>query len=97
MAIVKGSANVIFGGPKGAGVKIEMGDVIILPAGVGHKCVRHSDDFLCVGAYPQSRDYDMNYGRSTELEEAIKKLRTVPKPSQDPVFGKEGFVRSYWK
>lgn len=97
MAIVQGSAKVIFGGPKGTSVKIETGDVIILPAGVGHKCVQHSDDFLCVGAYPQGKDYDMNYGKSSEFDGALKKIKTVPLPSKDPVFGKEGFLQSLWK
>src|ERR1700739_3373171 len=52
MAIIRGNARVIIGGPRAAQTTLQEGDVIILPAGTGHKCTRHSDDFLCVGAYP---------------------------------------------
>src|ERR1043165_5266279 len=60
MAVSMGRATVILGGPNGRRVKVQAGDVIILPAGVAHKCSAHSKDFLCVGAYPQGKDYDTN-------------------------------------
>ncbi len=67
------------------------------PAGVGHKCLKASEDFLCVGAYPQGKDYDINYGKHAELEKSIKQIAEVPKPNKDPVFGKEGFLKSLWE
>jgi len=97
MAICKGDADVILGGPNGRKVKISHGDVLILPAGVGHKCLRCSKDFRCVGAYPQGKDYDTNLGKSKELEHALKNIHSLSKPSKDPVFGKEGFLKTYWK
>src|SRR4029078_223364 len=97
MAIVKGNAKVIFGGPRGRSAEVAMGDLIILPAGTGHKCLKHSNDFVCVGAYPQGKDYDMNYGRSSEYDKAVERIKTLPKPLKDPVFGSEGFLRSLWK
>jgi uncharacterized protein YjlB len=97
MAICMGTANIILGGPGGKRVKVEAGDVIILPAGVGHKCIKHSTDFLCVGAYPQGINYDTNLGKRKELMDARKNIKKLSLPKKDPVFGKEGFLKSYWK
>jgi uncharacterized protein YjlB len=97
MAICEGEAEIILGGPKGRKEKITAGDVIIIPAGVGHKCLKCSKDFLCVGAYPQGKEYDTNLGKFKELEKALTNISNLSKPSKDPVFGKEGFLKTYWK
>jgi uncharacterized protein YjlB len=97
MAICEGHAEIILGGPKGKKINISSGDVIILPAGVGHKCLKSSKDFICVGAYPQGKNFDINLGRAHELEKARKNIKNLNHPSKDPVFGKEGFLKTYWK
>jgi uncharacterized protein YjlB len=97
MAICEGDAEIILGGPKGKKIKISSGDVIILPAGVGHKCLKSSKDFKCVGAYPQGKDYDLNLGKSKEFEKALYNIKNLGNPSKDPVFGKLGFLKTYWK
>ncbi len=97
MGISNGSATVILGGPKGKKIKLSQGDVIIVPAGVGHKCLKFSEDFQCVGAYPQGKNYDMNTGTASELEKAIIHIKKLSVPIHDPVFGREGFLKTYWK
>ena len=97
MAIVQGKARVIFGGPKGKPAEVITGDVIILPAGTAHKCTNHSDDFLCVGAYPQAKDYDMNYGKEKERPKADENIKKVPLPETDPVYGMEGPIKMNWE
>ncbi|MGZ3863842.1 MAG: cupin domain-containing protein [Bacteroidia bacterium] len=97
MAICMGSANIILGGPGGKRVKVKQGDVIILPAGVGHRCTSMTDDFLCVGGYPQGKDYDMNTGIADEYSKAISNIKELPVPKHDPVFGNQGFLKAYWK
>jgi uncharacterized protein YjlB len=97
MAIVKGNASVIFGGPGGIKKKLSSGDLIILPAGVGHKCQKHDEDFCCVGAYPQGKDYDIIHGEPAEYDKARKRIKNLSIPRKDPLFGKEGFLKSYWK
>jgi uncharacterized protein YjlB len=96
MSICSGEAEIILGGPKGRKVKVSKGDVIILPAGVGHKCLKASEDFVCVGAYPQGKEYDTNLGKNKELEKALSNIKNLPHPSKDPVYGKEGFLKAYW-
>jgi uncharacterized protein YjlB len=97
MAVAMGNAKLIIGGPGGKPVEVTPGDVIILPAGTGHKCTGHSKDFLCVGAYPNGKDYDMNYGKAAEYDKAVQNIKALPKPTKDPVFGNEGFLKSLWK
>ncbi len=97
LAISSGNVRVMLGGPNGKAVELEAGDVIIIPAGVGHKCLSAGADFECVGAYPQAKDYDINHGTAAELEKAIPNIKAVPLPSADPVFGKEGFIDAWWK
>lgn len=97
IGIAMGSAVVIFGGPGGRRIKIAEGDILIIPAGVGHKCVSKTSNFLCVGAYPLGKEYDINTGEPEEYKKALIKIRKLAIPKQDPVFGKNGQLDHYWK
>jgi len=96
MAIAAGKAWVIFGGPSGKRLILEKGDVVIIPAGVGHKCSKASADFLCVGAYPGGAEYDTNLGTKEEMDHALPRIKKLPVPRLDPVSGKEGFLKTFW-
>jgi uncharacterized protein YjlB len=97
MGICMGSAFVILGGPNGRRVKLEAGDVMVLPAGVGHRCTSKTEDFLCVGAYPEGKDYDTHTGTPETYKETAKTIKKLSVPSLDPVFGEQGFLKTYWK
>lgn len=97
LGISSGNLTLILGGPGGRKIKIKKGDLLILPAGVGHKSLSASEDFLCVGAYPQGKEYDINLGRPGELKAAIARIKKMSVPKQDPLFGREGFIKVYWK
>ncbi|MFW5737477.1 MAG: cupin domain-containing protein [Spirochaetota bacterium] len=84
-----GSAIVQLGGESGVSVEMRPGDVVVIPAGVGHKRLS-SGRVGIVGAYPDGRSPDMNYGRREERERAIAAIRGVPVPQQDPVRGADG-------
>lgn len=96
LGVARGTAEVEFGGSKGSILNIKAGDVAILPAGTGHRCIKASDDFMCIGAYPPSGTYDLC--RSPEdRNRALKTVRRVPRPRRDPVYGTRGPLVTAWK
>jgi uncharacterized protein YjlB len=96
LGVYAGTAEVQLGGENGFRATLEKGDVIIIPGGVAHKNLTSGSNFACVGAYPDGRDYDMNYGKPEEREKAFQKILLIPLPATDPVFGKQGKLFEYW-
>lgn len=92
-----GSAQVQFGGPAGETLEFATGDVVIIPAGVAHKKLSSSADFAVVGAYPEGRRWDMNYGKPEEHDAALETIKHVELPNADPVYGPNGPLIQIWK
>jgi len=84
------------GGEQGEKVNVEAGDIIVIPAGVGHKCISHSGDFTVVGAYPNGLSPDLNKGEPGERPKADKNIAAVPFPTTDPLLGREEGLRKIW-
>jgi uncharacterized protein YjlB len=97
LGICSGHATVLLGGDKGVTLELSKGDVLLIPAGVAHKRLQASDDFSCVGAYPNGMDYEIKTGEKDERPAADVSIRKVPLPGMDPVFGKDGPLLNYWK
>ncbi len=97
LGVYSGWAEVQLGGPDNEPVRIEKGDLVILPAGTSHKRIDSGDGFAVVGAYPDNQSYDMNYGKEDEEEKARQNIEQVPLPTHDPAFGEKGKLFSYWK
>lgn len=97
LAVIKGTCMVELGGLDGNIQHISAGDVLVLPAGVVHKSVGCSDDFMVVGAYPEGQQCDMNTGNDGERDTAEEKINKVPMPAKDPVFGDTGPVVEVWR
>jgi len=77
-------------GPGGIRLRIEAGDVIVMPAGVSHQMVGASADILMIGGYPDGRDWDnMQEDRITEeaRRAAAKRIMMLPIPARDPATG----------
>jgi uncharacterized protein YjlB len=87
LGIARGSAVLRLGGNKGKTVKVGAGDVIVVPAGVGHECLKPSQDFLVVGAYPPNGTYNECRGSFQERDKAIASIRRVSIPKKNPIFG----------
>lgn len=96
LGIFCGTADVQLGGPEGICVELSRGDVVVIPAGIAHKNLDSSADFLCVGAYPDGSEYDINYGKESERAEAIENIRNVKTPLLDPVYGENGPLHEHW-
>jgi uncharacterized protein YjlB len=89
LGIVKGKATLRLGGDGGSLVRLKAGDVIVLPAGVGHRRVSEAD-VKAVGAYPRGQThYDM--------KREGRKIPRVALPSSDPVYGMEGPLIGAWQ
>ena len=97
LGIARGWARVRFGGDKGRTVKVEAGDVAVLPAGTGHQLIEASGDLLVVGAYPPEGSYDLCRGSPEEHARALQAIPEVPVPSADPVYGKGGGLARFWR
>lgn len=96
LGVYSGHAKVQFGGPNGVIIEIAKTDIIIIPAGVAHRCLHSSEDFKCVGAYPTGQEYDMMYGEDGEKPESELNIAAVKFPTHDPVFGKQGPLEKWW-
>jgi uncharacterized protein YjlB len=88
LGVIAGHARLALGGDeKGAEVEVSAGDVVFIPAGVGHKRLSASPDFSVVGAYPPGQSPDMKTGEAEEHDAALDRIRRLPDPEKDPVFG----------
>ena len=97
LGVVCGKADIQLGGPEGVCVELLRGDVVVIPAGVAHKCLEASKDFLVVGAYPGGAEYDLNKGYEGERPKADENIRKVEAPATDPVYGDTGPVIEHWR
>jgi uncharacterized protein YjlB len=97
LGIFAGHVRVQLGGDKGVTVTAKAGDVLVIPAGVAHKNVGASDDFRCVGAYPDGTSPDMKYGKPGERPAVDRAIARVPLPQTDPVAGAAGPLVSLWQ
>lgn len=93
LGVVSGRARLCFGGeknPERFEPTVEKGDLMILPAGVGHRLLDDLDGgFQMVGAYPPGKQWDMCYGSLGE-EQKVKNIEKLRWFDKDPLYGKEG-------
>ena len=97
LGVASGSAVVLFGGPKGREFEVKAGDVVLIPAGVGHRRLSSSSGFLVVGGYPPGAHWDLLTGAPGERPKADENIARVELPETDPVGGDEGGVISAWR
>src|SRR4051795_9540378 len=85
LAVVAGNATLELGGPQGRAFEVAAGDVLVLPAGTGHRRAAAGGGFTVVGAYPAGQeDYDL----LREADDAAReRIAALPVPSRDPVGG----------
>lgn len=97
LGVASGSGKVLFGGASGQVLEVSAGDVVVIPAGVGHCRQSKSDDLLIVGAYPDnSEQRDLRRGNPAEHDEVARNVKAVEMPTADPVSGGDGPLLQIW-
>ena len=96
LGIASGRVEVRFGGDSGQTLRLEPGDVVVIPAGVAHCRVGPSKGLLVVGAYAERRDWDIVRDPG-EIEAARQRIAAVPLPQADPVEGQGGALKTLWR
>ena len=97
LGIARGHARVQFGGERGKEIEVAAGDVAILPAGTGHRCLSASSDFSVVGAYPPGPKMQITRPTPENHRKALKTIPQVKLPESDPVRGEDGPLVRLWK
>jgi uncharacterized protein YjlB len=95
LGIAEGAARLMLGGEGGHELDVHKGDVLVLPAGVGHCCIEASADFLAVGAYPRGQEWDLL--RKPATPEVKAAIAAVPLPTSDPATGVDGDLIRLWR
>jgi uncharacterized protein YjlB len=96
LGVATGSARLMLGGPEGREFEVSAGDVIVIPAGVAHRRLSSSADFLVVGCYPPGQDWDLLRGEPGDRATALVNVPKVPLPDSDPVSGNGGPLVKAW-
>ncbi|KAK8023517.1 hypothetical protein PG993_011583 [Apiospora rasikravindrae] len=94
LCIARGGARLCFGGEDNPGrveASVSRGDVILVPAGVGHRLLEEEghEGFEMVGSYPKGCSWDMCYGKEGE-EAKVEGINRLAWFEKDPVYGEEG-------
>lgn len=97
LAVLSGSATVKMGCEQGEELAISKGDVIVIPAGVGHCNLGSSGDFRVMGAYPGGQSYDLCTGKNDERPQVLENIKNVAIPDLDPVTGEKNPLYQKWK
>lgn len=97
LGCVAGWARVGFGGDGGIAVEFRAGDVVVIPAGVGHKRLSEKHDgFTVVGGYPPGQSGAIARPGDVPLEEAQRAIAALNPPRADPVAGERGPLMAAW-
>lgn len=96
LSCVAGQARIGFGGDGGMVADIDVGDVAIIPAGVGHRKLEASADFLMAGGYPPGQEGNIVRPGDFDRDTAVAEIRRVPLPETDPITGGADGVVALW-
>lgn len=96
LGVGRGHVTLHVGGRSGINLFVEAGDMVILPAGVGHYSLPGSSDYEIVGGYPDGRAWDVLTGMEDDRSNVLARIRAIPIPLTDPLNGEYGTLSKYW-
>ena len=97
LGVFSGEVTVQFGGENGVVVTARPGDVIVLPAGTGHKKLSSRGALGIVGAYPTGQHPDLHRPPLSKVQDCAEAVARVPLPQCDPVYGAGGPLFAHWR
>ena len=97
LGIYSGEVRVRLGGEEGVDLVLRVGDVAVLPAGVGHKQLDCTGMLGVVGAYPAGQSADTCRADAGQFERRVATIDAVPLPVADPVSGVDGPLMKLWR
>jgi uncharacterized protein YjlB len=97
LGVYSGEVTVQFGGDGGVVVTAQPGDVIVLPAGTGHKKLSSRGALGIVGAYPAGQHADTCTPLLSDARRSAAAVARVPLPDCDPVCGAGGPLFTHWQ
>jgi uncharacterized protein YjlB len=97
LGVYSGEVTVQFGGDDGVVVSAQPGDVIVLPAGTGHKKLSSRGALGIVGAYPVGQHADMCTPMLANARRSAEAVARVALPACDPVHGAGGPLFAHWR
>jgi uncharacterized protein YjlB len=96
LGVYSGEVTVQFGGDDGVVLTARPGDVIVLPAGTGHKRLASRGALGIVGAYPAGAHPDMCRPEGVSRSHHAEAVARVPLPECDPIYGAGGPLSTHW-
>jgi uncharacterized protein YjlB len=97
LGIYSGEVTVLFGGDGGVALTARPGDVVVLPAGTGHKKLSETGALGVVGAYPRGAQPDTCLPPFARAGKRAATTAQVALPRCDPVFGEKGPLFEHWR
>jgi uncharacterized protein YjlB len=83
LGIAEGKVTLRLGGEEGSLFRLKAGDMLVLPAGVGHRRVGGDDGLKVIGAYPLGQSH-------FNMKRQGRAIPRVALPSTDPFYGTDG-------
>lgn len=97
IAVTRGSLVGRFGGHDGITATLAAGDIVVIPAGVGHFGETITEDLRLTGAFPAGYAiHDFRLGYPEEYARMVERVQRVPVPAFDPVYGAGGPLTQLW-
>jgi uncharacterized protein YjlB len=97
LGIYSGEVTVQFGGETGVTLTARPGDVLVLPAGTGHKRIDCRGALGVVAAYPEGCKPSTSMPPLLRGAKSMPKIVRVPLPACDPVNGADGPLFQHWQ
>ncbi len=95
LGVYSGEVTVQFGGEAGVVLTARPGDVMVLPAGTGHRKLSSTGALGVVGAYPEGTNPSTT--RRAYSPETLSEIAAALLPASDPVLGAGGPLFEHWK